>query len=122
MEYRQRVSRIRALARKWWFDVPIALLALAGMLEVVVGRNSADAPEETLWFVLPGGTWTSTTTFSGNWYRVTGPAFNGTFDPSKVSVAQVGTAQLSFTDENHATLAFTVNGVTVSHDITRLPF
>ena len=53
MEYRQRVSRIRALARKWWFDVPIALLALAGMLEVVVGRNSADAPEETLWFVLP---------------------------------------------------------------------
>jgi len=53
VEYRQRVSRIRALARKWWFDVPIALLALAGMLEVVVGRNSADAPEETLWFVLP---------------------------------------------------------------------
>ena len=53
MEYRQRVSRIRALARKWWFDVPIALLALAGMLEVVVGRDSADAPEETLWFVLP---------------------------------------------------------------------
>jgi len=53
VEYRQRVSRIRALARKWWFDVPIALLSVAGMLEVVVGRNSADAPEETLWFVLP---------------------------------------------------------------------
>jgi cytochrome c553 len=81
-----------------------------------------DTTRRPLWFVLPGGTWTSTTTFSGNWYRVTGPAFNGTFDPSKVSVAQVGTAQLSFTDENHATLAFTVNGVTVSHDITRLPF
>ena len=32
MEYRQRVAVIRDLARKWWFDVPIALLAIAGML------------------------------------------------------------------------------------------
>ncbi|HSS81222.1 MAG TPA: histidine kinase [Gaiellaceae bacterium] len=44
---------MQEIGRRYWFDVPVALLALAGMLEVVVGWNSADAPEETLWFVLP---------------------------------------------------------------------
>jgi signal transduction histidine kinase len=38
------------LARRYWFEVLIALLAIEGMLEVVVGRNSPDAP--TLWFAL----------------------------------------------------------------------
>ena len=52
MEYRQRVSVIRDLARKWWFDAPIALLAIAGMLEVIVGQDSPDAPEKSLWFSL----------------------------------------------------------------------
>src|SRR6266496_6288086 len=31
----------------------IALLLVAAMLEVLVGRNSPDAPRTTLWFVLP---------------------------------------------------------------------
>src|SRR5207237_8880399 len=31
----------------------IALLLVAAMLEVLVGRNSPDAPHSTLWFVLP---------------------------------------------------------------------
>jgi signal transduction histidine kinase len=35
------------------FDVLIALLLSAAMLEVLVGRNSPDAPRTTLWFVLP---------------------------------------------------------------------
>jgi signal transduction histidine kinase len=34
-------------------DVLIALLLLAAMLEVLVGRDSPDAPHTTLWFVLP---------------------------------------------------------------------
>jgi hypothetical protein len=53
VEYRQRVAVIRDLARKWWFDVPIALLAIAGMLEVIVGQNDPNAPVESLWFSLP---------------------------------------------------------------------
>jgi signal transduction histidine kinase len=53
VEYRQRVSRIRLLARRWWFDLPIVLLALVAMVEIVVGRNSPEARDETLWFVLP---------------------------------------------------------------------
>jgi signal transduction histidine kinase len=34
-------------------DLMIALLLVAAMLEVLVGRNSPDAPHTTLWFVLP---------------------------------------------------------------------
>ena len=51
MQYVQRVSRIGSAARKYWFEALIALLVIEGMLEVVVGRDSPDAP--TLWFALP---------------------------------------------------------------------
>ncbi len=53
MEYLQRVSRIRYLSRTYVVDLLIALLLIAAMLEVLVGRNSPDAPHTTLWFVLP---------------------------------------------------------------------
>jgi signal transduction histidine kinase len=52
VEYLQRVSRIRHLPRKYWFDLLIALLAIAAMLEVVVGRHSPNSAR-TLWFALP---------------------------------------------------------------------
>jgi signal transduction histidine kinase len=53
VEYLQRVSRIRYLSRTYVVDLLIALLLIAAMLEVLVGRHSPDAPRTTLWFVLP---------------------------------------------------------------------
>jgi len=53
VEYLQRVSRIRDLSRTYVVDVLIALLLVAAMLEVLVGRHSPGAPRTTLWFVLP---------------------------------------------------------------------
>jgi signal transduction histidine kinase len=47
------VSRIRYIPRKYWFDLLLAVLAITAMLEVVVGRNSPNAPHMTLWFALP---------------------------------------------------------------------
>jgi signal transduction histidine kinase len=47
------VGRIRYLSRTYVVDLLIALLLIAGMLEVLVGRHSPDAPRTTLWFVLP---------------------------------------------------------------------
>jgi signal transduction histidine kinase len=49
VEYVQSV-RVRDFARKYWFDLLIAALAVAAMLEVIVGRDSA---RTTLWFRLP---------------------------------------------------------------------
>jgi signal transduction histidine kinase len=53
VRYVQRVSRIRHVARKYWFELLIAFLALAGMLELVVGRDSPAAPPTTPWIAIP---------------------------------------------------------------------
>ena len=44
------MRRLWPLARTYWFEVLIALLAIEAILEVVVGRNSEGAP--SLWFAL----------------------------------------------------------------------
>ena len=47
------MGRIQSLSRNSVFDLLIALLLIAAMLEVLVGRNSPAAPHSTLWFVIP---------------------------------------------------------------------
>ena len=53
LEYVQRVSQARDLARHYWFDVLVAVLAILAMVEVVLGRGSPGAPRTTLWFSVP---------------------------------------------------------------------
>ncbi len=53
LEYVRRVSRARYVAREYWFELLIAVLAIAGMLELVVGRDAPGAPATTLWFSVP---------------------------------------------------------------------
>jgi signal transduction histidine kinase len=53
VEYLQRVRRIQDLAREYWFELLIAVMAIAGMLELVIGRDSPGAPTTTLWFCVP---------------------------------------------------------------------
>ena len=47
------MSRIGCLARKYWFDMLVTVLAVVAMLEVVLGRGSPAAPTTTLWFCIP---------------------------------------------------------------------
>ena len=49
MRYRQRMSRFEGLARKYWVDALVGLLAIAGMLELFVARNSESDPPADLW-------------------------------------------------------------------------
>jgi len=81
-----------------------------------------DATNHPLWFVLPGGTWETSTRVTGKWYRVSGPAYNGAFDSSRVKAVEVGSATLEFSDASHGTLSYSVNGVTVMRQISRQPF
>jgi signal transduction histidine kinase len=53
VRYFQLVSRISYVAREYWFELLIALMAIAGMLELVIGRDSPGAPSTTLWFTVP---------------------------------------------------------------------
>ena len=47
------MSRIRYVAREYWFELLIAFLAIAGMLELAVGRDSPAAPPTTPWIAIP---------------------------------------------------------------------
>jgi signal transduction histidine kinase len=53
VEYLQRVSWNRHVAREYWFELLVGFLAVAGMVELVVGRDVPGAPTTTLWFALP---------------------------------------------------------------------
>ena len=53
MRYVRHVIRIRDVARRYWFELLIAFLAIAGMLELLVGRDSPGAPPTTLWIAVP---------------------------------------------------------------------
>ena len=46
------MSRIH-LARKYWFDLLIAVLAISAMLDVGLSQGSPGAPTSTLWFSIP---------------------------------------------------------------------
>lgn len=82
-----------------------------------------DMDRRPMWLVLPDGTWSSPTLYSGPFYRVTGPAQTGApWDFSKVKVVQVGIATLSFTDRDHANFQYSVGGVQVSKALSRTPF
>jgi signal transduction histidine kinase len=44
---------MRDLTREYWFELLIAVLGIAGMLELIIGHNSPGAPETSLWFSIP---------------------------------------------------------------------
>jgi signal transduction histidine kinase len=46
-------TRTSYLAREYWFELLIAALGIAAVLQLVIGRNSPGAPSTTLWFSVP---------------------------------------------------------------------
>jgi signal transduction histidine kinase len=53
VEYLQRVTRIRHLVLEYWFELLIVALAVAGILELIILRDSPGAPTTSLWFSVP---------------------------------------------------------------------
>jgi cytochrome c553 len=78
------------------------------------------APNRPMWFVLPGGRWTSSTTYTGDVYRVTGSPGNAAFRAGQAT--KVGDFTIHFTDSSHANFVYTVDGVQVTKTIERQPF
>ncbi|HKU86780.1 MAG TPA: S8 family peptidase [Casimicrobiaceae bacterium] len=65
----------------------------------------------------------STNVYAGLLYETHGPPFNsGPFDPSRVMSTQVGSGTLTFSDADHGTFRYTVNGITQTKPITRQVF
>jgi hypothetical protein len=62
-------------------------------------------------------------TYSGELYRTTGPAFNAVpFDPNLVSAMSVGSATLSFEGADSGTFSYAIGGVRQAKAITRQVF
>ena len=75
------------------------------------------------WIVMPSGSWTSSTSYTGPLYTTNGPPFTATpFNPSLVQARQVGTATLTFSSENTGAFAYSVDGVSGTKTIQRQPF
>jgi hypothetical protein len=75
-----------------------------------------------LWVVMPGGTWTSASTFTGDLYTTSGPDPRGAFDPALVVPTRVGSGTLTFSSFEAGTLSYQVNGIAHSRPISRQPF
>lgn len=90
---------------------------------VIFGVWYTYAPDgKRTWFVMPSGTWTTSSTYTGPLYATAGPHLAQPFDAAKVHVSPVGSATLSFSDANRGTFSFTIDGVAGSKSITRQPF
>jgi hypothetical protein len=82
-----------------------------------------DAAGRTVWYVVPGGSWTAANTYSGAAYRVTSSAWIGaTYDPAMFNPRPVGNVTFTFTDIDHAVMTYTIDGVTQAKPLTRQPF
>lgn len=79
---------------------------------------------QPLWLVGPSTSFQSTGTggskiYSGPLYQTTGPGFAGAFNPNAVTVTQVGNVTLTYLTTTTASVAYSVNGTTVTKSLTR---
>ncbi len=75
-----------------------------------------------MWYVIPEGSWTSSTTYTGPIFATLGPSFNKTFNASQVLPRQVGTATLAFSSASTGTFTYSVDGVSGTKAMQRQPF
>lgn len=75
-----------------------------------------------MWYVMPGGDWTSSNVFTGSLYATSGPPAHGPFDSNRLASRVVGSVTLSFSDSNNGTFAYSVDGISGTKVITRQPF
>jgi hypothetical protein len=75
------------------------------------------------WLVMPGGTWTAANTYTATAYRASGPPWLGVpYDASRHSTVPVGTVTFTFTDAQNAAMSYTIDGVSGTNALTRVPF
>ena len=74
------------------------------------------------WYVMPTGSWSSPTHYSGPLYVTNGPSFEKAFDASQVQTRQVGTLNIDFSSQDTGTFTYLVDGVSGTKSMQRQPF
>jgi hypothetical protein len=81
---------------------------------------------QPVWYVMPGGSWTASNTYSGTVYRTSAAPTTflegGTLNANTVTRTPVGSMALTFTSSTSATMGFSIDGVTGTKAIARQPF
>ncbi|HUL94894.1 MAG TPA: hypothetical protein VLT89_02725 [Usitatibacter sp.] len=82
-----------------------------------------DEDGEPTWVVMPGGSWDPTfTAYSGALYRSSGgPSFYG-YDAASLAAGPAGTLTITFQDDDHARIEYTINGVSGFKLVERYSF
>ncbi|HET9579097.1 MAG TPA: YncE family protein [Usitatibacter sp.] len=76
-----------------------------------------------MWLVMSNGTRIGPATYSGTLHRATGPSFDAApWDPAQVALTAAGVATLDFSDADHGTFTYSVDGVKQSKAIVRQVF
>ena len=83
-----------------------------------------DAGGAPMWLVMPAGSLQSGSTYSGELFRTTGPAFDASpFTPIGAgNLSLVGTMTVTFAGADAAALTYSVNGLSVTKSIRRQVF
>jgi photosystem II stability/assembly factor-like uncharacterized protein len=82
-----------------------------------------DQSGRTVWYVVPGGTWTASNVYSGTAFRTTGsPWLGSAYNPAAFNVQPAGNVTFTFNDLNNAVMSYTIDGVTGTKTIVRQPF
>jgi hypothetical protein len=66
------------------------------------------ADGQPLWLVVPGGTWTTPWSFTGDIYQTTGTPYTQTYSPAQFQIWKVGTVTYQFSDKAHASMSWTM--------------
>lgn len=80
------------------------------------------ADGKTTWFVMPGGAWTGNTYTGAVYTAQSSPWLGVTYNAAQYRATAVGSLTLAFSDANNANMTYTINGVTQTKAIARLPF
>lgn len=82
-----------------------------------------DQAGRTVWYVVPGGSWTAANIYTGIAYRTTGsPWLGGAYDPAAFNPQPVGNVTFTFNDLSNAVMSYTIDGVSGTKAIVRQPF
>ena len=95
------MSRVRYLAREYWFELLIGALTVAALLELIVGRNSPGAPSTSVRYAVPAVLLLVAPLFARRWFSFAAPAsywviataisfVDGTLIPFMISLFPVG--------------------------------
>ncbi len=110
---------------QWWIEAEsgwgASVLQQADTLFIDLFVYGAD--NKPTWFTaaafLQGNSPAGRVLFTGDLYSTTGPYYGGTFNPSAVGYAKVGTLTFDADTVNTAKLTYTVSGVPVVKNVTR---